>query len=354
MGEKTNMRKLIKFILLIGLVISGCVSAPSPVEPNQLTATLRSPSPAAGATKGSAAVSPSASPSAGLPANSTSAAPASPRGGVPNFEHIILIVLENKAYQQVIGNQDMPFLNGLAHQNVLLTNYFGVSHPSLPNYLALVSGSTQNVKNDCTDCFFNQPNLADLIEASGRSWKTYQEDLPSPCFVGNAKPYYQKHNPFIYFDSIRLDAARCQRSVVPLTSLQPDLDSSQLPNFAFIMPNICNSGHDCPVATSDAWLKDLVTRLQASTALGKQSLIIITFDEGEDLSSATCCGLGSHSGGQVATLLVSPLGKTGFEDGTPYSHYSLLKTILAAWKLPELVNTQLPGSQLMTLPWSGN
>ncbi|MCX6080693.1 MAG: hypothetical protein NTW32_14260 [Chloroflexi bacterium] len=274
-------------------------------------------------------------------------------GKIPNFDHIVLIVLENRGYQKVIGSQSMPYLNSLARQNVLLTNYFAVRHPSLPNFLALVSGSTQNVTKDCKSCFFDQPTLPDLIEASGRSWKTYQEDLPSPCFVGDASPYFQKHNPFIYFDAIRLNPERCQRSIVPLTSLDADLNANQLPNFAFIMPNICNSGHDCPAETSDAWVKALVTRLQAAPALGKNSLIIITFDEGDDQDQGTCCDLGSQSGGQVATVLLSARARPGLEDGTAYSHYSLLKTILAAWSLPELANTQLPGSQPLVAPWAG-
>ncbi len=111
----------------------------------------------------------------------------------------------------------MPILNALAKNNVLFTNYHAVAHPSLPNYLAMISGSTQNITTNCTDCFVDQPNLADEIEASGRTWKAYFEDIPSPCFVGNKKPYGQMINPFIYFNSIRLDTTRCERSVVPLT-----------------------------------------------------------------------------------------------------------------------------------------
>ena len=123
---------------------------------------------------------------------------------VPNFDHIAIIILENQDYQTILGNEKTPFLNKLASQNVSLTNFFAVTHPSLPNYIALISGDTQGIKKDCSDCFINQTNLADLIENSGRTWKTYQEDMPSACYIGNAKPYYQKHNPFIYFDSIRL------------------------------------------------------------------------------------------------------------------------------------------------------
>jgi phospholipase C len=269
---------------------------------------------------------------------------------VPTFDHIVLILLENKSYSSVIGASSMPHLNDLARKNVLLANYFAVAHPSLPNYIALVSGTTADISSDCTKCFVNVPNLADLLDASGHTWKTYQEDMPSPCYVGDAKPYYQKHDPFIYFDSIRLNSARCSRSVVPLSSLKADLVSNQLPSFALIMPNNCNSSHSCSAKTADDWLYSMVNQLQSSPALGKKSLIIVTFDEGSEKSKASCCGLPS-GGGQVATILISPLAKQGFQDNTAYSHYSLLKTILTAWKLPDLGATGPSTTQAIIAPW---
>jgi hypothetical protein len=336
------MKKLIVFTIIC-LILSGC--AGQLVTPDMTPTSggiIVSSTPTPLVNTGT----PAPATPTGLPATQTGQS-----GTVPAFEHIILIVLENQDYQAVIGNPSMPYLNALAKQNVLLTNSFAVRHPSLPNYLALVSGSTQNVTSDCTTCFVNQPNLADLIEASGRTWKAYEEDLPSPCYVGDAKPYYQKHDPFIYFDSIRLNAQRCQRSIVPLTTLDADMAANQLPNFAFIMPNICNSGHSCPPETADGWVKDTLTKLQASPALGTNSLIIVTFDEGNDKSTGSCCGL-AKGGGQIATILVSPLAKPAFNDSTPYSHYGVLKTILTAWGLPELANTQLPGTQPIEAPWN--
>jgi phosphatidylinositol-3-phosphatase len=271
---------------------------------------------------------------------------------VPTFDHIVLILLENRDYQTAINGTTMPHLQQLAHQNVLLSNYYAVTHPSLPNYIALVSGTTNNITSDCTDCFVNnQQNLADLLDSSGHTWKTYQENMPSPCFVGDSKPYYQKHNPFIYFDSIRLDAGRCDRSIVPFTTLDSDLASNQLPDFSLIMPNNCDSGHSCPAQSADNWAFSMVSKLQSSSALGQKSLIVITFDEGSDGSHASCCGMGSSAGGQVATILISPLAKPGFVDGTPYSHYSLLKTILMAWKLPDIGQTELSATHPILAPW---
>jgi phospholipase C len=271
--------------------------------------------------------------------------------GIPNFDHIVLIMLENRSYSDAIDGQQMPQLAALAKQNVLLTNYFAVTHPSLPNYIALMSGSTQGITSDCTTCFVNQPNLADEIEASGRTWKAYLEDMPSPCFVGNSGNYAQKHDPLLYFDSVRLNAARCDRSIVPLTSLDGDLANNTLPNFAYIMPNLCNSGHDCSAATADTWVRAMVVKLQGSPALGKNSLIIIAFDEGSDKSTAGCCGLPKPAGGQVAVVLISPTVLPDMSDNTAYSHYSLLKTILTAWSLPALGKTAQ--AQAITAPWTG-
>ncbi len=272
-------------------------------------------------------------------------------GGIPNFDHIVLMVLENRDYSNAMNGNSMPNLTALAQKNILLSNYFAASHPSLPNYIALVSGSTQNITSDCKDCFIKQPNLADEIEASGRTWKSYLESMPSPCFLGDANPYAQKHNPFLYFNSIRLNATRCDNSIVSLTQLDSDLAANQLPNFSFIMPNLCNSGHDCDAATADKWMGVMVAKLQASTALGQNSLIIITFDEASTKDTSSCCGLGK-GGGKVATILISPLARPGFTDDTAYSHYSMLKTILKAWNLPDLGKTDRATIQPIELPWS--
>ena len=268
-----------------------------------------------------------------------------------DFDHIVVIVLENKDYNAVIGSQSMPNLNRLASQYSLLSQYYGVTHPSLPNYLALIGGDTFGITRNCEDCFISQTNLADLVEASGRSWKTYQENMPEPCFIGSRGDYAQKHNPFIYFDSIRLDQERCQAHVVGLEQLDSDLAANQLPNFVFITPGLCHSGHDCDRSETDAWLGELVGRLQSSLALGDNSLIAITFDEasGDDLSA--CCGIPEPGGGRVATVLISPKVRQNFTDSTPYSHYSLLKTIAAAWGLPALGRVADPQTAVILAPF---
>src|SRR5688572_5473279 len=284
------------------------------------------------------------------PASATPPPTETPRPLVPNFGHIAIIMFENKEFGSVIGNPQMPNFNRLAVEYTLLTQYYAIRHPSLPNYIALMGGDTFGIDTNCNECFIDAPSLPDLIEASGRTWKTYQEDMPEPCFMGDTHLYVQKHNPFIYFDRIRLDTARCERTIVPLIALQTDIETASLPNFIFITPNLCNDAHDCPLDVADAWLTELLGRLvPALDATGKSYLLVMLFEEGQ--GNHSCCGLPSEAGGRVPVVFYSPLVKNGFEDPTPYTHYSLLKTISTAWGLPLLGHAADDSNVLITAPW---
>ncbi len=147
-----------------------------------------------------------------------------------------------------------------------------------------------------------------------------------------APPYRQKHNPFIYFDSIRLNPARCQK-IVPFTEFATDLQNNQVPNFTWITPDMCNDAHDCPMNASDAWLQTWVPRILASPAWQDGGALFITFDEGS--TNAGCCQ--EAAGGRIMTMVISPLlVQPGFRSDVPYTHYSLLRTIEMAWGLPLL------------------
>ncbi len=271
---------------------------------------------------------------------------------VPDFEHIVIIIFENKEFETVIGNRDMPYFNLLADTYTLLAQHYAPTHPSLPNYLSLIGGDTFNITDDCddSDCYIDAPSLPDLIEASGRTWKTYQDDMPEPCFKGNTLRYVRKHNPFIFFDPIRLNEKRCNQSVVPLTQLDIDLALKDLPNFIFITPDICYSAHDCGVDLADGWLKEHIAKIYpALDATGKPFLFVLTWDEGQ--SKISCCGLPESAGGRVATILISPQVKPHFQDSTPYTHYSILKTISAAWGIPYLGHAADVETALITAPW---
>lgn len=275
-----------------------------------------------------------------------------PKPPIPNFDHIVIIIFENKEYGTVIGNPDMPHFNQLANDYTLLTDFYAITHPSLPNYIALIGGDTLGINSDCGQCYVNAQSLPDLIEASGRTWKTYQEDMPEPCYQTDTDKYAKRHDPFVYFDPIRLDAARCSRSVVPLSDLPKDIVAGTLPNFMFITPNICNDAHDCALNITDAWLGNLLTELVP--ALDRQSpnyLIVLTWDEGQ--GNHSCCGLPAEAGGRVPVVLLSPLAKKSFQDTTPYTHYSLLKTISKAWNLPYLGHAADDSNSLILAPFVG-
>ncbi|CAG1012983.1 phosphatidylinositol-3-phosphatase [Anaerolineales bacterium] len=326
--------RLLWVTLLISLLITSCQPAPTEV-PSTLPVTL--------------APFPTSTPA---PAESMPTAESTPvpLPLVPNFSHIVMIVFENKEFGSVIGNGKMAYFNLLANSYTLLTSHYAVTHPSLPNYLSFIGGDTFGITDDCEDCFVNAPSLPDFIEQSGRTWKTYQDDMPDPCFVGSTLRYAQKHNPFIYFDPIRLNTERCQRSVVPLTQLDGDIALNDLPNFMFITPDICYSSHDCGLDLADSWLKDLLDKLYpVLESTDEPFLIILTWDEGQ--GDHSCCGLSESAGGRVATILISPQVKQNFMDETPYSHYSILKTIAEAWGLPKLGHAADAETNLIAAPW---
>jgi phospholipase C len=281
-----------------------------------------------------------------------------PKPLVPDFKHIIVIFFENHEFSSVIGNTTMPNFNLYASQNTLLTQYYAIMHPSLPNYLAVFGGDTFNIKSDCGKCFVSATNLADQIEASGRTWRAYFQDMPNPCFVSDTAIYVQKHNPFMYFDDIRLDSARCDQSIVPLSQLDTDLAAGTLSDFVYIMPNSCVStdddfsNPDCTLALADGWLGGIMDKLLPylnQRAATEPYLIILTWDEGQ--GDHSCCGLPASAGGRVPTVLISPLAKSSFQDDTPYTHYSLLKTIETAWNLPLLGHAADDANVLITAPW---
>lgn len=243
-----------------------------------------------------------------------------------DIQHIVIITMENKSYEDIVGNDDAPYINALLHRYSFANNYVAVSHPSLPNYLALIGGSTYGITSDCTNCTVAASNLVDQLESIHKSWKAYMESMPSNCFIGSSEDYAQKHDPFIYFDDIRSNPNRCN-NIVPMTQLESDLAvTTTTPNFIWISPNLCNDMHNCSVATGDTWLSQEVTRILSSPAFTTQrSLLVITWDEGE-----------GGGGNQVPIILAGNAAKKTYVSHIAYSHYSLLHTIEKIWHVSSL------------------
>jgi len=230
--------------------------------------------------------------------------------------------MENKEYAQLVGSNDAPFINQLAAQYTVVDHAYAITHPSLPNYLALLAGDTFGITSDCTTCFVQGPNLVDSLEARGRSWKAYMEDMPSPCFTGtSAGGYALKHNPFLYFQNIRNNPGRCER-IVPLSQLDQDFASGSVPDFVWISPNLIHAMHDASIGTGDTWLATFVPRLLASAAWQRGGTLIVTWDEGT--TEAGCCELAA--GGNVLTLVIQPRTTAGGRLTQPVTHYSTLRT----------------------------
>src|SRR6476661_8760478 len=120
----------------------------------------------------------------------------SPSGNIPAFRHVFIIMMENAAIDRILGNTKAPYINSLAQQYAVAANYYGITHPSLPNYIASISGDTQGISSNCNNCFVDAPNIADQLEGAGKTWKAYMESMPNSCFVGDSGSLYrQKHNP---------------------------------------------------------------------------------------------------------------------------------------------------------------
>ncbi|MFF4485541.1 alkaline phosphatase family protein [Streptomyces sp. NPDC001544] len=231
-------------------------------------------------------------------------------GAVPTPDHVVVVVMENHAYSQVIGSSSAPYINSLKTGGANLTQSYAITHPSQPNYYALFSGSTQGVTDD--SCvrpgFSSAANLASEAIAAGRTWASYNESLPSQgsttCSSGD---YAQKHNPWFGFGNVPTSTAK--------TFAQFPTDYSTLPQISFVTPNLCSDMHDCSVSTGDTWLKNNLGAY-ATWAKTHNSLLVVTFDEDNRLS-----------GNRIPTVLYGQPVTAGSSSATTYNHYDLLRTL---------------------------
>ncbi len=249
-------------------------------------------------------------------------------------------MLENHGTGSVIGNARLPALNRLAAQGAVALNNHGVTHPSLPNYVALLAGSNFGSHSDDPNQKFNAPNLADRLEAAGLSWKGYFQGLPRAGFTGNyAGPfwvYVKRHNPFMLFPSVAQNPARAA-NVVPLDQLERDLQAGKAPTFALIVPDLCHDLHrnvNCMdqarlAANADTFVAKWVNAIRSSPAWDDQAAIVITFDEAEGSDKRV-------GGGRIPAIVLTRSGPQGYSTETNYNHYSLLRTLTDAWNLAPL------------------
>lgn len=253
------------------------------------------------------------------------------RAGRPAvYGHVVVVVMENHDYGGVIGSTQAPFTTRLARACGLATAYQAVTHPSLPNYLALTSGATAGIASDCTACRSPLPNVFSQAVRHGMTWRAYEEAMPGRCAHADAGRYVQRHNPPAYYARLR---ATCAGSDVPMGTLASGrlrnaLLHNTLPAYAFVTPDMCHDTHDCPVSTGDAWLKSffgLVARCGAYQA-GKVAVFVV-WDEGV-------------ASNHVPAIVVSPYVRAGTRSARRFTHYSLLRTSETLLGLPYLARAR--------------
>ncbi|MFF5448052.1 alkaline phosphatase family protein [Streptomyces sp. NPDC012888] len=239
-----------------------------------------------------------------------SAAASSTAAALPAYDHVVVVVFENKQYGEIIGSANAPYVNQLAAGGASLTGMKALTHPSQPNYFNLFSGSTQGITGD--GCYAPQsmtaPNLGQELIAAGKTFATYNEDLPSEgSTVCTSGQYAQKHNPWFAFKNLPLNTGKTWAQF-------PKNDFGALPHLSFVVPNQCNDMHSCPVSTGDTWLKNNLDAY-AQWAKANRSLLVVTWDEDNFLGS-----------NQIATVFYGADVKPG-RYATAYNHYNLLRTM---------------------------
>jgi len=339
----------------------------------------------------SSAPSSSASAAGGSSASSVGgSAVASAATGLRRVGHVFVIVLENENYRGAFSGTSY-LAKTLPAKGQLLTQYYGIGHHSLDNYVAMISGQApdQATQADCArytnfapahprlrapgqavgnGCVYpsSVKTVGDQLSAAGRSWRAYLEGMGTSCRhprIGaidttrvptRTNQYTTRHNPFMYFHSI-IDKASCRTHDVGLTKLPAALKSaSTTPRLSFIVPDLCDDAHEasCPdgrpggMKAANLWLRTWVPRIMGSAAYKKDGMLVVTFDEA-DTTSTACCGekpgpnsakpgLTGPGGGRVGAVVLSRFVKPGTRNATPYNHYSLLATIESAFGLKRL------------------
>lgn len=226
---------------------------------------------------------------------------------IPRYDHVVIVIMENHGYSNIIGSSSAPYINSLANAGANFTASHGVTHPSQPNYLALFSGSTQGVTNDNCPMNFSGQNLGSQLIGASYTFKGYSESMPSAGYTGcSSGNYARKHNPWVDFSTV--PAA----SNLTFTSFPSSF--STLPTVSVVVPNLCNDMHDCSISTGDAWLQTNIAAY-ATWAKSNNSLLIVTFDEDTGTTPNTIPTI--FYGGHVTTA----------QYAESFTHYGVLRTL---------------------------
>jgi hypothetical protein len=260
----------------------------------------------------------------------------------PSAQHIVVVVLENQDYADVVGSPFMPFLNTLATQNALATQFYSNAHPSIGDYMMMTAGTNTTGDLDTWTGTWPGDNVVRQLTAAGKTWKVYAESLPSIGYTGGdtSDQYIRHHNPFVYLDDV-LNSTNQLANVVPFTQFSLDLAANALPSYSFIVPNNSDNGHDCPMGAitcpisdhltlADTWLSNNLPALLQNNTMMANTVVIVTFDESNTDNT--------NGGGRIAAVFAGPLIKSGFQSTTMYQFPSLLRFSLESLGVTSLPN----------------
>jgi phosphatidylinositol-3-phosphatase len=235
---------------------------------------------------------------------------------------VFVVIEENTNYASVIGNASMPYLNSLAQQYGLATQYYADTHPSIGNYFMLTVGDIVTNNDSYSGPLVTENNVVRELLKAGKTWKSYAEDIPHAGYTGgDVGKYARRHNTLALVSDVASDSTQV-KNLVPFTQFAADLGANALPNYAFIVPNLCNDGHDCSLSTADNWLSTHIDPLIQSSQFQQDGLLIIVFDEAASDNA--------HGGGRIVWVGVSAKAKRGYQSTALYQHESTLRLTLSA------------------------
>jgi hypothetical protein len=260
----------------------------------------------------------------------------------PKVGRIAVMVLENRSYEQIIGNPSTPYINSLARRGALATRYYAITHPSLPNYIAMTTGGHRGINTDCATCEAEGRSLVNQLDRARIGWRAYFESIParvaSPYKPGAA--YNRHYNPFVYSELGRNDLAS---DIANFGRLSHDLTTRSLRRFSWIAPNVWHDGHNGKLAAVDRFAARLVPRIVR--ALGPRGVLFLTWDEGQRSDTRGAHGQG---GGRIPLIAVGPGARAGSRVRVRANHYALLKTIEASLGLRALGHARGAGTPTLT------
>ena len=231
---------------------------------------------------------------------------------VPTLKKVLIVIFENTDYAQALAQ---PNFGRYATQGANLTNFLAETHPSQGNYIALTSGSLNNVRSD-SNIDLDVRNIVDLLEEKGKSWKVYAENYPGNCFLGSSRgDYVRKHVPILSYKNVQSNPARCSK-IVDAGQLNVDVQNQQIPDFSLYIPNLKNDGHDTGVAFADSWFQQAFSPLLSNASFAGNVTLALTFDESS-----------MFGGNHIYTVLLGKGVRSGATSSKRYDHYSLLKTV---------------------------